>query len=456
MSSLHNTPAYTPTIEFVNHAAVLISDEQCGLLSDPWLFGDTFHLGWSLLIETPDDEISRLLEKTTHIWLSHEHPDHFSLPFFQRFIEQIRARNIEVIFQKTRDHRVAGYLKSIGIRVVELAPGKRYNLHETFSVWVEPSDIYDSALIAQLGNLRVFNVNDCPLSAPGELARFTKKYGTCDVLLTQFSYAAWNGGKDNTEQRRQMARHKLDTMHKQIEAFRPRSCVLFANFVRFANVMNSCQNDAVNHPDHVMEEQSLSPARLVIMAPGEVQPLNALEQSPDSLGFWRAKYAEIPDMALIEYPVSESVESLTALFADYQKSLLRQNNRLLMHLARKFLAFHPFLPTTVRLVDLDVSVQVDILGTFSVASDVDIPANIGLHSSSLAFCFKHPFGLDTLFVNGCFDELSSGGFSRFAKCLGIGNLNAIGVSVKFSSLWHLDAGLLLLRKLRGIQNRLKR
>jgi integrase len=29
MSSLHNTPAYTPTIEFVNHAAVLISDEQC-------------------------------------------------------------------------------------------------------------------------------------------------------------------------------------------------------------------------------------------------------------------------------------------------------------------------------------------------------------------------------------------------------------------------------------------
>ena len=103
-----------------------------------------------------------------------------------------------------------------------------------------------------------------------------------------------------------------------------------------------------------------------------------------------------------------------------------------------------------------ISVQVDLLGTFSIVSDTGIPVDIGLHSNSLAFCFRFPFGLDTLFVNGCFEELSSDGFVRFTKCLGIGNLNAIGVRVAFSSLWHLDVVLLMLRQLRGIQNRLAR
>ncbi len=448
-------PEQGPTIEFVNHAAVLMSDGQCGLLTDPWLFGDAFHHGWALLTETPDGEITRLLDRTTHIWLSHEHPDHFSPAFFQRFREEILAHGIEVLFQKTRDGRVAGYLRSLGLPVVELAAGRRHDLHERFSLWIEPSDLYDSALVAQIGDVRVFNINDCPMGGAEELAPFARKYGTCDVLLTQFSYAAWKGGRNDVQWRQKAARNKIASVHKQIEAFKPASCILFASFVRFANEMNCYLNDAVNHPDRFGEERASSPARLVFMAPGEVQPLDALAQSAASLDFWRARYAEIASAPLMRYSASESIESLTALFAGYRAELFRRNNGLLMRLARDLLPFHPLRPTVVHLTDLGLSVRTDPFGTLSVVAD-GTPADIGLHSSSLAFCFRHPFGVDTLFVNGCFEELSPGGFGRFAKCFGIGNMNAAGVAVAFSALGRLDVVRVLLRKLRSIQAMLAR
>lgn len=441
----------SPTIEFVNHACVLLSDGRCGLLTDPWLFGEAFHRGWALLTETPDREIARLLGKTTHIWLSHEHPDHFSIPFFQRFSAQIIERGIQVIFQKTRDRRVADYLLSRGFGVVELEAGRRHDLNDRFSVWVEPSHLYDSALIARIGNVRVFNVNDCPLNSPADLDHFVGKYGTCDVLMTQFSYAAWQGGEKDVSRRRKAARKKIETMHRQIGAFRPGVCIPFANFSRFANSMNSYLNDSVNSPAQVLAEQEKSTARLVVMAPGEAQPLNALQQSPDSLAFWRAKYAEIPAMPLMRYSNSETRESLGALFGQYQTQLFRRNNRLLMRLARDLLPFHPFLPTTVQLVDLDVSVRLDPLGSISFIPVGNGLADLGLHSSSLAFCLRFPYGLDTLYVNGCFEELSAGGLGRFAKCFGIGSLNSAGVDVAFSALGKLGVVMLLLKKLRLIQ-----
>ena len=65
-----------PKIEFINHASVLVSNEEVSLLSDPWYQGDAFHKGWNLIHEFNDDDILNLLERVTHIWISHEHPDH--------------------------------------------------------------------------------------------------------------------------------------------------------------------------------------------------------------------------------------------------------------------------------------------------------------------------------------------------------------------------------------------
>lgn len=451
-ASEFKAPAPNPSIEFNNHASVLLSDGRSGLLSDPWFFGESFHQGWALLVETPAQEILRVLDHTTHIWISHEHPDHFSPPFFKQYLDRIRERGITILFQKTRDGRLARFLRTLEIPVVELPNGETFTLNEEFSIRIIQCDLYDSALLVEMAGKRIFNLNDCPLHTTEDLTRFAQEYGQCDLLLTQFSYAAWKGGKAHVEWRKKAARHKLAAMHQQINALKPAACILFASFVRFSNQLNSYMNDAVNHPDHVLAEQAHTATQLIFMAPGEAQAVCELTQSPASLDFWRQQYASIPSRPLSSYPDIENIATLTALFRQYQTKLFKENNRLLLSAARRLLPIHPFASTTVRLIDLGISLHIDLLGNIERMPSIE--GDIALHSSSLAYIFRHEFGFDTLFVNGCFEETTSGGFERFAKCFAIGNLNASGVYIRWSALGRLEVISLMLKKLNAIRKNL--
>ena len=77
------------SLQLINHASILINHGEISLLSDPWYQGDAFHKGWNLIHELTDDEIINLLDQVTHIWISHEHPDHFSILFFKKFGNKI-------------------------------------------------------------------------------------------------------------------------------------------------------------------------------------------------------------------------------------------------------------------------------------------------------------------------------------------------------------------------------
>ena len=81
------------SLQFINHASILVSHGDISLLSDPWYQGDAFHKGWNLIHELKDDEIITLLDRVTHIWISHEHPDHFSILFFKKFGHILKANN---------------------------------------------------------------------------------------------------------------------------------------------------------------------------------------------------------------------------------------------------------------------------------------------------------------------------------------------------------------------------
>ncbi len=442
-----------PWLEFVNHASVLLSDGQHAVLTDPWFFGDIFHQGWSLLVDTPDDDIRRVLAQTTHIWLSHEHPDHFSPPFFRRYREQILRQGITILFQRTRDRRLVSYLRQLGLPVVELADGEPYTLNPAFVVRIVKADLYDSALLADIAGVRVFNLNDCPLHSHATLGAFAERYGQCDLLLTQFSYAAWKGGKANRSWRQKAARHKLATIQAQMAVLQPAATLLFASFVRFANQLNSYMNDAVNQPAEVVAALAEQSSQPLFLAPGERQPLAALRQHPESLAFWQQQFSEIATKPLLSYRTEDNLASLQQHFADYQQRLWQANNRVLLWAARRWLALRPFDVTHLYLVDLGLTVRIELLGRLEPADDA--AADLALHSSSLAYLFRHEFGFDTLFVNGCFEELRSGGFERFAKCFAIGNLNASGVFIRFGSLLRLDVIRLMLGKLNTVRSNLR-
>ncbi|HQX07121.1 MAG TPA: MBL fold metallo-hydrolase, partial [Zoogloea sp.] len=65
----------------MNHSCIVLESPGTRVLCDPWFEGTAFNDGWRLLVEHSHriDEIP-----CDYIWLSHEHPDHFSIPTLRR------------------------------------------------------------------------------------------------------------------------------------------------------------------------------------------------------------------------------------------------------------------------------------------------------------------------------------------------------------------------------------
>ena len=183
-------------IKFVNHVSVLISNNESTLLTDPWYEGNILNDGWSLIHVNKPDDIYKILEKTSHIWISHEHPDHFSVSFFNNYKDLIIKRGIKIFFQKTKDRRVYNFLKVKGFNIIEIEDDSSHHLNKDFTIRIKRFGFYDSALIIDINGQRIINLNDCIIENKNDLIKFAKKYGPAKLLLTQFSYAAWKGGKD--------------------------------------------------------------------------------------------------------------------------------------------------------------------------------------------------------------------------------------------------------------------
>ena len=94
-------------ITWVNHAGYVLSHKNINFLVDPWHSGTAFNNGWALLADTYFPE--QIAKSITHIWISHEHPDHFSS---QNLIQlrKINKEKIKVFFQETKDKRVYNFL----------------------------------------------------------------------------------------------------------------------------------------------------------------------------------------------------------------------------------------------------------------------------------------------------------------------------------------------------------
>ena len=101
-------------INLINHSSVLIKTVQnINLLTDPWYDESAFNNGWSLLYINRKDEIEKILNNLKFIFISHEHPDHFSIKFFKDYGNLIKENNIKIIFQHTLDKRVENFIKKM-------------------------------------------------------------------------------------------------------------------------------------------------------------------------------------------------------------------------------------------------------------------------------------------------------------------------------------------------------
>jgi UDP-MurNAc hydroxylase len=436
-------------VELINHACVKIRTERACILIDPWLEGTAFNDGWRHLVATPA-VLPRLMDGVTHIWLSHEHPDHFSTRFFLSIAKDFASR-VDVLFQKTRDGRVKRFLEGRGFEVREIDNSEVVQL-EDCQIRVGRHGFYDSWLLVRDANASVLNLNDCPIRRDDELKPLKRQVGDIDVLLTQFSYAAWKGGRDHAAYRREAAQEKLATIRKQIEGLRPRRVIPFASMVYFSNVENFYLNDSINTPEDAARTIAQAGAEPIVMFPGDSWEIGQPRSNDDALERYAEVYCGLTTLPLDSAGESVDIAELAKRFAKYRERVYRKNSAFFIRLARIVPLGGAFRSVNIRLSDLDKTVSVSIVDGFR--ADDGANAEVWMHSSSLAFIFDQEFGFDTLTVNGRF-EAKPDGFSKMVGAFGIGSLNAMGLSLSLSLFGQMQVLLVLMRLLSKVMARLR-
>mgnify|MGYP001217692355 CR=1 FL=1 len=419
------------SIQFINHASVFFEYQSVGILSDPWYEGDAFHKGWNLLVENNENDVLKVLEKTNYIWISHEHPDHFSIKFFLKYAELLKKKKILILFQETVDKRVKKFLESKKLAVRELPVNKKINLRDDINLICIKDGFYDSGLLIEAGGEKILNLNDCEINTQKRAKEVYKMTGSVDLLLTQFSYAAWKGGKSNIKWRQDAAAKKLETLELQIEIFKPKFLIPFASYIYFSNIKNFYLNDAANTPKKIIEEISLSNSKLIFLKPMDVfNWIYDKNQVHAAVDFWEAAFQNIHFTEKNCYEAIE-ISELKETYTKYLERLRNANNFILIKIIKALSPIKIFQPIVINLDDLDRRFILDLFS--NDLHDTNLEADLCMSSESLLFLFKNSFGFDTLTVNGCMEEGKKGGFVMSTKTLALDNLNNLGInfSIKF-------------------------
>lgn len=443
-------------LQFVNHASVLISNGNKSILTDPWYSGDVFDGGWSLLYENSNQEILDILKKTNFIWLSHEHPDHFSIKFFREFENIIKGNKITIVFQKTKDKRVTTFLKKLNFNIIELEDGIKFEIDNNFFIKLQRSDFYDSALMVYINEIKIFNLNDCPIIEKKDILNFKKKYGTCDFLLTQFSYAAWKGGRNNISWRLKAAEEKLNTLINQSLLFEAKYTIPFASFIYFSDPYNFYLNDSVNTPSKLMSIKNKLKSKIIFLKPNQLIDLKNfyIKDEDQGYNFWQDKFSNLNNLFISKSQLKKiyNFDLLFIEFQNYHQRLFLKNSITILKIISKLKFLKIFQPLVINLKDINKKIKIDLLNKIFIESNEH--ADIEMNSRSLFLIFTQDFGFDTLTINGCFEELKKDGFIKMAQSLALGNLNNLGIFLNFSIIFNFKIIILFLKKIFSLQKKL--
>lgn len=422
------------TIEWINHASFSLRHGSVHLITDPWIEGSVFNDAWSLIAPTVFDY--ERFQEATHIWFSHEHPDHFSPVTLKRMPEDVR-RAITVLYQRTHDKRVLEFCGRLGFSCAELPPGRPFQLTPGVEL-INGSVDSDSWLCVRAAGLTLLNLNDCAFSNARALRKIRERCGAVDVLLTQFSYATWAGNSSNVAMRARAAQAKIDSLLQQIEALEPKCVVPCASFVRFSHEENVFMNDSVNDIGAVHDIIAKTGAKPVVLYPGDLWAVGSPHDSARAISRYRQDWE-----ASRTVPLARSKRVTTdELLAAGRECVDRLRSRNAMWMLKPLMWLGVLRPVRIFVRDLKKVVSFDMYKGLREASDRDV--HIAMSADALAFCLRFDFGFDTTMIGGRFEEVSPGGRFVASRQFALARRNNDGLYFP-SLLWR---GTYALRKLK--------
>jgi UDP-MurNAc hydroxylase len=418
MSTKTQVKSELPEIIFVNHASVIFSYKKIKLITDPWLFGSAFNNSWNLISKSKM-QINDF-KNITHIWFSHEHPDHFATWVLAEIPIEIRKK-IVVLFQDTLDHRVVVKCKELGFSVIEMESNKFYELDKGFKIKCRPYMFYDSWSLLEINGKKILNINDCGIDNYTQSKYVHKFTGNVDLLLTQYGYAAKIGDPKDVDLRKAASKEKLNRIKIQAEVFNPKQIIPFASFIYFSHVDNSYMNNEVNKIRNV--EQFIkenSNAEPIILYPGDKWFVSEKRDNIKSIELYEQDFNA--EHGFHENSPIIPLKELKHLAKMYNKKIHDTNNWFLI----KFFHSVSFFKTAnIYLKDLKISVSFDLINGIQESNISKKDVDIITDSDSLAFALKFDYGSETIFVGARFRN-SGGKALNFLRAFMIGTLNNNG------------------------------
>jgi UDP-MurNAc hydroxylase len=408
-------------LTFINHASYVIETDDSLLIVDPWVEGGAFNNGWSLLDKSITNkmlvEYLTKTDKAKFIWLSHEHSDHFSVPFLKA-LKEIKVE-VKFLFQKTLDGRVAQFIKKMGFSITE-SNDKLEVLDSELSIATFPYAGGDSYSLTMLNEFSILNINDCVVDDENGVERVLRNYkkytNNIDLLLTQFGYANWMGNQDEVQIRKESAQEKLNRISLQVKRFEPKAVIPFASFVYFCNPENFHTNDSQNTPEDVANffEKKKILSKLIVLKPWDALDLTkTLEQDlmerDKNIMHWVNLYNECVPQSVNEKKVS--IEKIKESYALFKRKIFKQ-----FLVAPSLLERFNFLvPIKFYLHDLDVNVILSYRQGLKIESGCKKECDISLSATTLQFILMNEYGADTTHVNGKFERISDRGVAIFSR-----------------------------------------
>jgi hypothetical protein len=376
-------------IKFLNHSSLILSTPKTKILCDPWFKSTAFGNGWSLLYDNSHN-INEI--EFDYIWISHEHPDHFSIPTLLDL-----KKNCKFLFQKTKDKKVKTFLESKGHTVVELN-NKEITTIGDLELACVVCDGYDSSLLVRYPDGKVLlNINDARVELNLHLVDEIEpllKDDTIDLLAFQFSYANWAGNKEDKNIPR-FLQNKTDSKNDGvISRLKPKAILPFASFVYFSHEENFFWNNN-NWLYHVFKKYSSSQPTLIFPKPDQIITLSNLEKkyyeelNESALKFWSEKHKNI------EIKDKIKPHSLAEIKESYLKFNCRLNEKnTFLNFARNGCNFF----INIKITDLDKTIKVGLIeSSFDEVNEVE---SISVSSETASFLFTQLFARGTVSING--------------------------------------------------------
>lgn len=400
-------------IEWVNHASYIIYYKDIALLCDPWIEGRVFNNSWDHL--TPTKFTYSDFEKITHIWFSHEHPDHFFPPNLKKIPIEYREK-ICVLFHESIDKKVIEYCKKLNFKdIIELKDYKPYFLNSEIKIVnSRVENETDSWIYKEIGGVKILNLNDCVFSNNNVLKKIATNFPEIDILLTQFSYANWCGNFDQKELREKAAIDKINEICKQIEVFKPKHLIPFASFVFFCHENNFHMNDSINKIDYIIDflKKKYSDLNTLVFLPGDtIEYKNFLNwNNVKSLKIYNECYNNIYSKILTK-PQFVLLNDVFLSAENYLKKSIQ------FHKSKRI---YNFKPMNIHLIDYDKNFKFDF--KYGLVETNENNADIALTSDVLKYTFDLNWGFDTLLVSGLFQKPVNGNFENVKNYIFLGSL----------------------------------